>query len=308
MNRSEHKIMQAWVAPQEPLLSIICPAYNQVAYIAQTLDGFLAQRTDFAFEILVNDDASTDGTAAIIQAYAEQYPQIIKPILHQQNQYQLGRWCFPALFDRALGKYIAYCEGDDYWVDPHKLQRQVEFLERHNDYVLTYHDAMAFDCEGDKGIHLTGRYQADASALELRKARPISTLTTCFRNVLHELPRELQQAPVLDLCWWSMLGAHGKGKYLGDIKPAAYRMHPGGIFSQRGAQSKKQMTLHTYACLANYYFRLGDRVLYEHFLVQVFGLCLAAISPVQKLKALWHITGNVSRNLRRRLTTSFARG
>lgn len=308
MKRTEQQIMQAWPQGQEPLLSITCPAYNQVDYIEQTLDSFLAQRTTFAFEILINDDASSDGTTQVIERYAEQYPNLIKPVIHQHNQYQLGRWCFPALFNRARGKYIAYCEGDDYWIDPLKLQKQVNFLEANADYVLTYHDAMAFDSEGERGIQLTGQYQADASAMDLLKARPISTLTTCFRNVLHELPRELAQAPVLDLCWWSMLGAHGKGKYLADIAPARYRLHPGGIFSQRPGQNKLQMTLHTYACLANYYFRQGDRVLYEHFLVQVSGMCVAAIRPVQKFRALLHVSGNVSRNLIRRLTPAAARG
>ena len=308
MNRTEQQIMHSWTSSNEPLLSITCPAYNHGDYISQTLDSFLAQRTTFAIEILVNDDASTDGTTATIAAYAQRYPNIIKPIFHERNQYQLGRWCFPALFTRARGKYIAYCEGDDYWVDPLKLQKQVNFLESHPDYVLTYHDAMAFDSEGEKGIQLVGKYQSDATAMDLLKTRPISTLTTCFRNVLHELPRELEQAPVLDLCWWSMLGAHGKGKYLADILPAAYRLHPGGIFSQRPGQNKMQMTLYTYACLANYYFRLGDRVLYEYFLVQVFGMCLSAISPMRKLGALVHVAGNVSRNLCRRLFPSLAKG
>ena len=308
INRTEQEIMQQWGASREPLLSITCPAYNQEAYISETLDSFLAQRTNFPFEVLVNDDASTDGTTARIALYAQQYPNIIKPVFHQQNQYQQGKWCFPDLFNRARGKYIAYCEGDDYWTDPEKLQKQVDFLEAHPDYVLTFHDAMAFDSEGPRGIQLTGKYQADASAMDLLKGRSISTLTTCFRNVLHDLPRELEQAPLLDLCWWSMLGAHGKGKYLPQIRPAAYRMHPGGIFSQRPQKNKMQMTLHTYACLANFYFRQGDMPLYEHYLVQVFGLSLSAISPVQKLRALLHVACNVSGNLFKRLSFSASRG
>ena len=186
-----------------PLVSIVCPAYNQEAFIAQTLDSFLAQQTSFSFEILINDDASTDSTARIIADYTRRYPTIIRPFYESVNQYQYGRPCVPGLFAKARGRYIAYCEADDYWTDPRKLQIQVDFLESHPDYVITYHDAMAFDTEGEKGIQLQGNLRADASALELQKARPISTLTVCFRNVLTSMPPELLMpvAPLNDMCW-----------------------------------------------------------------------------------------------------------
>jgi hypothetical protein len=307
-NRTEQQIRQHWTSAHAPLLSILCPAYNQKAYIAQTLDSFLAQQTRFAFEILVNDDASTDGTAAIIADYAQRYPNIIRPILHAQNQYQQGKLFFPDLFNRAQGKYLAYCDGDDYWTDPLKLQKQVDFLEANPDYVITYHDALITDDKGAHGVQLTGEWQRDASRMELLRGRRISTLTTCFRNVLHELPRELEQAPLLDVCWWSLLGAHGKGKYMADIAPGAYRVHNGGLFSMRAGKQKLHMSLQTSACLANYYQRLGDQALYEYYLVQVFGLSLSAISPMQKLNALLLVARNVSANLFKRLTLSASRG
>ncbi|KPB52949.1 Glycosyltransferase [Pseudomonas amygdali pv. myricae] len=103
---------EACMAP--PLLSIICPAYNQEAFIAQALDGFLSQQTDFRFKILINDDASTDSTARIIAHYAERYPTIIRPFYQQVNQYSQGAPCVPGLFAEARGRYIAYCEADDY--------------------------------------------------------------------------------------------------------------------------------------------------------------------------------------------------
>jgi hypothetical protein len=307
-NRTEQQIRQHWTSAHAPLLSILCPAYNQKAYIAQALDSFLAQQTRFAFEILVNDDASTDGTAAIIADYAQRYPNIIRPILHAQNQFQQGKLFFPDLFNRAQGKYLAYCDGDDYWTDPLKLQKQVDFLEANPDYVITYHDALITDDRGAHGVQLSGEWQRDASRMELQRGRRISTLTTCFRNVLHELPRELEQAPLLDVCWWSLLGAHGKGKYMADIAPGAYRVHNGGLFSMRAGKQKLHMSLQTYACLANYYQRQGDQALYEYYLVQVFGLSLSAISPMQKLNALLLVARNVSANLFKRLTLSASRG
>lgn len=292
----------------DPLLSIVCPAYNQEAFITQTLDGFLAQQTNFPFEILINDDASTDSTARIIAQYAERYPGIIRPFYHQVNQFQQGKACVPSLFKEARGRYIAYCEADDYWTDPRKLQIQVDFLESHRDYVLTYHDAMSFDSGGERGIQLQGKLRRDASAVELQKARPISTLTVCFRNVFHELPPELVLAPLNDMCWWSLLGAYGKGKFLAEIKPAAYRLHPGGIFSMRSHKRKLHMSLQTCTSLANYYNRIGDQALYEYFLIQVFGLSLSAISPLHKLQALLLVARNVSVNLGKRLMLSVSKG
>lgn len=286
-----------------PLLSIVCPTYNQEAFIAQALDSFLAQQTDFAFEILVNDDASTDSTARIIAQYVERYPLIIRPFYHAENQFRQGKACVPELFMEARGRYIAFCEGDDYWTDPRKLQLQVDFLESHPDYVITYHDAMAFDDQKQLGIQLQGDLRRDASALELQKARPISTLTSCFRNVLTSMPPELQVriAPLNDLCWWSLLGAHGKGKFIEQIKPAAYRVHPGGIFSMRSNKRKLHMSLQTASSLANYYNRLGNQALYEHFLTQNVCFSLAALSPAHKVKALLTVARNVLVNLSRRL-------
>lgn len=294
---------------EPPLLSIVCPAYNQEAFVAQTLDGFLSQQTSFSYEILINDDASTDNTARIIAQYAERHPQIIRPFYQQVNQFRLGKPCVPNLFAKARGRYIAYCEADDYWTDPRKLQLQVDFLESHPDYVLTYHDAIAFDANGQYGVQLQGKLRGDATALELQKARPISTLTTCFRNVFSSMPPELQMevAPLNDLCWWSLLGAHGKGKFMAQIKPAAYRLHAGGIFSMRSDKRKLHMSLQTCSSLANYYNRLGNQALYEYFLMQAVELSLSALAPRHKIQTLLMVARNFTVNLSRRLMSVIGR-
>ena len=127
---------------KDVLVSISCITYNHLQYIRQCLDGFLMQKTNFAFEILIHDDCSTDGTSEVIKEYEAKYPEIIKPIYEEENQYQQGKsvgsavWNYP----RAKGKYIALCEGDDYWIDPLKLQKQVDFMESHPDYSLCFHD------------------------------------------------------------------------------------------------------------------------------------------------------------------------
>lgn len=124
------------------LLSISCITFNHEPYIRQCLDGFIMQKTNFAFEVLIHDDASTDGTEEIILEYEKRYPSIIKPIYEKENQWNKGRKGSAIFnFPRAKGKYIALCEGDDYWTDPLKLQKQVDFLESHPDYAMCFHGA-----------------------------------------------------------------------------------------------------------------------------------------------------------------------
>lgn len=124
-----------------PLLAIRCLAYNHEPYIRQCLEGFVMQKTDFSFIAIVHDDASTDNTADIIREYAEKYPDIIKPIYETENQYSkhdgsLGRIMNAAIPENV--KYVAMCEGDDYWTDPLKLQKQVDFLESNPEFGMVY--------------------------------------------------------------------------------------------------------------------------------------------------------------------------
>lgn len=127
---------------EKPLVSIGCLTYNHAPYIRQCIEGFLMQNTDFPFEIIINDDCSTDGTTEIIKEYEKQYPNLINAIYHSENQFSKGvkgmfnKYVFPV----AQGKYMAICEGDDYWTDPLKLQKQVDFLENHPDYTMCFHD------------------------------------------------------------------------------------------------------------------------------------------------------------------------
>ena len=131
------------------MVSVLCTAYNHEPYIRTCLDGMVNQETDFAYEILINDDVSTDGTAAIIREYAARYPDKIRPFFPEKNLYSQGINVYDAyFFPNARGKYTAICEGDDYWTDPTKLQRQVDFLEAHPDYSACVHDTELLFCDG----------------------------------------------------------------------------------------------------------------------------------------------------------------
>src|SRR5690554_6580680 len=122
-----------------PLVSICCITYNHEKYIRDAIEGFLMQKTTFPVEILIHDDASTDKTAQIVKEYAENHSDLIITIFQTENQYSQGIKPWPNfVFPRARGKYIALCEGDDYWTDPLRLQKQVGFLEGNEEYGLIH--------------------------------------------------------------------------------------------------------------------------------------------------------------------------
>lgn len=130
------------------MLTIICYTYNHEQYIRQTLDGFVNQKTSFKFKAIVHDDASTDGTASIVQEYAKKYPDIIKPILQKENTYKtigtrkrFQKYILPEI----EGEYVAFCEGDDYWVSDSKLERQVAYLETHSECSACVHNSVFFN-------------------------------------------------------------------------------------------------------------------------------------------------------------------
>ena len=131
------------------MVSICCTTYNHEKYIRDALDGFLMQKTSFKFEVLIHDDASTDGTADIIREYEEQYPDIIKPIYQTVNQYSKSVPITKTYqIPRASGKYIAMCEGDDFWTDEYKLQKQFDALEHNPECVMCTHIVMDVDENG----------------------------------------------------------------------------------------------------------------------------------------------------------------
>ena len=130
------------ISTNEIMVSVVCDVFNHEDFLRECLDGIVMQQTDFAFEILIHDDASTDKSVEIIQEYVDKYPHLFKPIYQKENKYSKGVsiW-YDIQFPRANGKYIAICEGDDYWIDPLKLQKQVDFMEVNPEYSMCFHAA-----------------------------------------------------------------------------------------------------------------------------------------------------------------------
>lgn len=130
-------------------VTVICDAYNHAPYIRNTLDHLVNQRVNFPFEILIHDDASTDGTAEIIREYASKYPNLFVTILQTENQYSKGIPILNTELKKVRGKYIAFCEGDDHWPDLNKLQKQYDFLESHLEYSGVVGVTEYFDDDGN---------------------------------------------------------------------------------------------------------------------------------------------------------------
>ena len=133
----------------EIMVSIICNTYNQESYLRQTLDSFINQKTNFNFEVIIHDDASTDSTAEIIREYQRRYPKIIVPIIEKENQYKKNvNITLDIDLPLAKGKYFAFCEGDDFWIDPLKLQKQVDYMENNPLCTMCIHSSIKVNKKG----------------------------------------------------------------------------------------------------------------------------------------------------------------
>lgn len=217
---------------QQILVSISCLAYNHSSFIRQCLDGMLMQITNFKYEILIHDDCSTDGTTDIIKEYEAKYPEIIKPIYEKENQFQTGKpagsivWNIP----RAKGKYIAMCEGDDYWLDPYKLQKQVDILESQSDISFVYTGFKCVDLNGivverDKYKDFASKSRTGNIFLDLLRGNFVMTLTTCFRREVFFLDCLKTSPSRVDLSFFLSALTIGNAYYLKD-ETAAYRNNP----------------------------------------------------------------------------------
>jgi glycosyltransferase involved in cell wall biosynthesis len=238
------------------MVSICCAAYNHEEYIAAALDGFLMQKADFSYEILVHDDASTDNTAKIIKEYEQNYPDIIKPIYQTENQYSKKVKISSAYnFPRAKGKYIAWCEGDDYWTDPLKLQTQVDYMEAHPECSLCAHAAEQRTADGKLLQYIRpSMHDKSFSVAEIIEGGGglFATNSLMFPAALvQEVPDFYIDAPVGDAPLMIYLALQGDVYYI-DRCMSAYRFMAEGSWSKKTYNNDAKHMEHAARMIAMY--------------------------------------------------------
>ena len=206
---------------EEITVSVYCIAYNHEKYIRQSLDGILNQKTDFKYEVIIHDDASTDNTTRIIEEYISKYPDIIVPIIQKENQYSKGVRIFETyVLPKIRGKYIAICETDDYWCDVYKLQKQVDFLENHEGYSACVHNSIWYNCiTNEKILYNTLDCDKDLELEELilYGGSEFHTSSILYKSELAHRPDFLNTKGFFDYPLSIHLALSGKVRYLFDV-------------------------------------------------------------------------------------------
>lgn len=250
-----------------PLVSIACLTYNHEKYIRDAINGFLIQKTDFQIEIIIHDDASTDNTANIIREYEKKYPELIKPIYQNENKYSKGIKPSPNyVWPKCSGKYIALCEGDDYWLDPFKLQKQVNFLEVNNDFMLCFTNARVIDKEGniERNYLSGGCIEQTYTHLDMPISAP--TQTVLFRNSeIRSIPKSFQSALGGDTYLLVWLSKFGKIKYHNYVS-AVYRDTGMGTWTSRSNFQKERHLFQTYYAILD----IAEKNAKEGFIYRIF--------------------------------------
>ena len=232
------------------LVSACIITYNQEKFIESCLEGVINQKVDFDYEIIIGDDFSNDRTSDICLKYAQKYPELIKYSKREKNLGMTGNWV--ETISNCSGKYIALCEGDDYWTDFLKLQKQVDFLKKESDYVLCFHDVEILnekkELVSDTITNVPDNYENIETLARL--GNYIHTPTVVFRNVIKEFPEEFKKTPIADYFLYIILAQYGKIKHIKE-KMAVYR-YGAGVFSSVNSIRKAKANIKLFTTLLSY--------------------------------------------------------
>jgi glycosyltransferase involved in cell wall biosynthesis len=244
--RSEAEIMHSWTGGNKPLVSIVCPTYNHERFVHDAIEGFLAQITLFPFEIIIHDDASTDSTVQIVRHCSERFPRIIRTIFQRENQFSKGRKILPIVLSHVRGRYVALCEGDDYWTDPFKLQKQKDFLYENPSFSTCIHNVKVIyeDLSLDShphflpkecGPHTYPKPKQKAMLSDLMNGNFIPTPSVMFRSgIFQKFPPWFDKCSMGDWPLHVLNTKYGGGIGYLDEMMGVYRVHSKGLWSSTG--------------------------------------------------------------------------
>lgn len=255
---------------EAPLVSISCVSYNHATFIRHCLDGMLMQKTSFPIEILIHDDCSTDGTTEIIKEYEAKYPSLIFALYENENQYSKGAWVDGFNYRRAKGKYIAYCEGDDYWTDPLKLQKQVDFMEAHPDYSVCFHGIDVVNAITGKSMErqygLGCESGIDITPEMYLHGKWVQPLSMLFRLSDFSFEWRKNYTCYVDTMEIYHLLKAGKGRFMNFIG-GVYHIHPGGVAS---SNTDVRNSWENVRDIMEMYKVFGDDILKTYYINNVF--------------------------------------
>lgn len=269
------------------MVSVICITYNHESLIEDAIKGVLKQKTNFKVEMIIHDDASTDSTVEVIKRYQQKYPEIIVPIYQKENQLSKEVPILPQfIFPLVRGKYIAFCEGDDYWIDELKLQKQIDFLESHEDFTMSLHNAVKLNCKtGDEKILDTfpssGCYsQEEQIKSGLCSDFPAAASYVMRTIILKQMPSCFWDAAVGDYPMRQWCAVCGKIYYFADVM-SVYRVFTAGSFMTNIAVNQKAYARYTirmikfYSMLNEYTNRKFESLLKKKIASDCYGYCIS---------------------------------
>lgn len=235
--------------PSAPLVSVCILTYNHGKHIRQCLESVMMQQINFSIEVIIGEDCSTDDTRSIVKEFELKYPGTIKPIYHGKNvgpQRNAYEFCWP----RLTGKYIAVCEGDDYWTDAHKLQKQVDFLEANEEFVLCFHGTRTVNENGE--VLTTEEMSGPVNVFDWKSIfyKHIATMSVVFRNCIPCTHQDFIHVTYGDLFLFTVLSRYGKLAELGFIG-GDYRKHAAGLYGGRTMADKYKGTIETRKFMRN---------------------------------------------------------
>lgn len=302
--QTQTDLLEKWGHYENPVISIVCTTYNHESFIDECMRGFFIQDTQYPFEILVHDDASTDRTQAIIKHWQSNYPKIIRTIFRKENLYSQGKRRKISNRETLKGKYVIKCEGDDYWCLPDKLEKQVFFLENNHEYIMCFHNSITriegkdLYIKGD--CNLASDFALDQESLMTSRVngKPIFARipTILYRTKLFDEKEfychERYNQKAGDRFQTSLLGFFGKGMYFGGYYGAVFRQNNQSSWSPISADKKSLRRSETFFWLSKFYQRNNYDDIADYWAkLSQDHLNLGLMKPGQQIRKKYFIVG-----------------